>query len=398
MIRIAVFLNSTPQWGGEYQYALLFMKILKKLPQDQYEVVGICGSRDWIQWCRSNKVKIIDNSGSNTEIQHNDFYWKIIMKIPKMIWKIREIYFQYADNIGIQLKENKIDICIYADQKRMPFYNIPSISVEHDLMHRYEKRFPEVAEGYWNREAKYRTMKKCTDVVIVDSKLGKKQFMESYMGKKDKFPKIVPLPYISPRKQENFEEDEILNKIKKQLPQKFIFYPAQFWQHKNHINLLKAVKYLENILPDIHLVLVGSPKNNGKAIMRYIKDNQIQDKVSIYGFVNDATIFYLYRNAVALVMPSFFGPTNIPPLEAMTIGCPVLVADKYAMPEQVGNAGLCFNNEDPQEIANCIKKVWSDKKLREEMIRKGRLQVQKWGEQEFASRLKLIIDKLAFHL
>ena len=69
-------------------------------------------------------------------------------------------------------------------------------------------------------------------------------------------------------------------------------------------------------------------------------------------------------------MPSYFGPTNIPPLEAMALGCPVAVSNKYAMPEQVGDAGLLFDPDSPEEIAKCIKAMWLDDKLRQKMINK----------------------------
>lgn len=177
-------------------------------------------------------------------------------------------------------------------------------------------------------------------------------------------------------------------------PRKYIFYPAQFWKHKNHLNLLKAISLLKNSIKDIHLILVGSEKNNCKEIERYIIENDLQNEVTIFGFVSDANIIYLYKHAVAMVMPSYFGPTNIPPLEAMVLGCPVAVSNKYAMPEQVGKAGLLFNPDSPEEIAECIKKLWTDEKLRDEMKVLGYQRVKRWTEKEFAERLIQVLKKI----
>jgi len=44
-----------------------------------------------------------------------------------------------------------------------------------------------------------------------------------------------------------------------------------------------------------------------------------------------------------MIMPTFFGPTNIPPLEAIAVGCPVAVSNIYGMPHQLGDAALYFN-------------------------------------------------------
>ena len=91
-------------------------------------------------------------------------------------------------------------------------------------------------------------------------------------------------------------------------------------------------------------------------------------------------------------MPSYFGPTNIPPLEAMALGCPVAVSNKYAMPEQVGKSGLLFNPDSPEEMAECIRKIWVDDKLRNKMIKLGYQKIQRWTEVEFGKRLNKIID------
>lgn len=102
---------------------------------------------------------------------------------------------------------------------------------------------------------------------------------------------------------------------------------------------------------------------------------------------------YLYRHAVGLVMPSYFGPTNIPPLEAMALGCPVAVSDKYAMPEQVGRAGLLFDPDSPEEIAGCIQKMWTDDELRKRMTEEGYRRIRQWTQEDFKNRLFKVMDR-----
>ena len=114
--------------------------------------------------------------------------------------------------------------------------------------------------------------------------------------------------------------------------------------------------------------------------------------VTVLGFVNNEKITYLYKHAVGMVMPSYFGPTNIPPLEAMALGCPVAVSNKYAMPRQVGNAGLLFDPDSPDEIADCIKRMWLDEDLRNRMKALGYKRAQKWTRKEFGERLQKIMN------
>ena len=121
----------------------------------------------------------------------------------------------------------------------------------------------------------------------------------------------------------------------------------------------------------------------------------MESHVLIRGFVSDEQLIYLYRHAVALVMPTQIGPTNIPPLEAMALGCPVIVSNKYAMPDQVGNAGLSCDPNSAEDIAACIEKVWSDEKLRQDMIQKGYERSKKWTANAFKKRfIKIIMDEL----
>lgn len=122
-------------------------------------------------------------------------------------------------------------------------------------------------------------------------------------------------------------------------------------------------------------------------------DKRLEDHITILGFVNDGNMIYLYRHATAMIMPSYFGPTNIPPLEAMALGCPVAISNKYAMPEQVGQAGLLFNPDSPEEIAECIRRIWIDGELRERMIAEGYRRVQRWTEQDFKNRISKVVKR-----
>ena len=128
-----------------------------------------------------------------------------------------------------------------------------------------------------------------------------------------------------------------------------------------------------------------------KTIKKIISENCLDKNVTILGFVSNENVTYLYKHAVGLVMPSYFGPTNIPPLEAMALGCPVAVSNKYAMPEQVGDAGLLFNPDSPEEIAACIKAMWLDDTLRQHMIRKGYDRINRWTKQKFREKLQKIL-------
>lgn len=377
--KIAMVLVTEPSAGGEHQYALEIAECLQELPDFDYEIVAICRNRFWCKWCRENHIKYFQVNGDSHSTEQ--------IKRNSRFLLCSSIYNKYTTEFGKIVREEKIDVLFATAQMYIPNMNIKMVTPVHDLMHRYEPLFPEVRETYQWREAVFGLQAKCADYILTDSGLGKKQFIESYLKKRKRKPHIVVLPFTVPEHIAETKEEYI------KVPDRYVFYPAQFWKHKNHINLIKAIQILKNDIDDIYLILVGSEKNYCKEVRKYIAENDLDNNIQIMGFVSNENITYLYRHAVGMIMPSYFGPTNIPPLEAMALGCPVAVSDKYAMPEQVGDAGLLFNPDSPEEIANCIKRLWTDNDLREEMIKKGYRRINVWTRKDFKKRVLKVVRK-----
>ena len=113
------------------------------------------------------------------------------------------------------------------------------------------------------------------------------------------------------------------------------------------------------------------------------------------GYVSDGELVTLYKRARALVMPTFFGPTNIPPLEAFSLGCPVAISDVRGITEQVGDAAVTFDPEDVDSIADAIERLWLDDDLCRRLVSKGRHRIQSWTPEQFSSRLSEILLRCA---
>lgn len=378
---IGLILPTKPEDGGQHQYALLVVMCLLEKRDTAYNLIALCGNSFWRKLCKEKEIKFLNCSFPTNSLSEQKFNCNYPF--------LAEIYYTYMTTLGKIIRKEKIDILFSTQQGTfLPNYKVKIISPVHDLMHRYEPRFPEVSEHFEEREIYMKCLAKYATCILVDSKLGKKQFEKSYFDKSIRNPHVVSLPFVVPEHVWNATEKYI------EVPDKYVFYPAQFWKHKNHINLVKAINLLKNTIPDIHLVLVGSEKNNCNEIKKYIAENKLKNHVTILGFVSNENVTYLYRHAVGMIMPSYFGPTNIPPLEAMALGCPVAVSNKYAMPEQVGKAGLLFNPDSPEEIAECIKQLWTDKRLREKMRILGYKRVQRWTQKEFGEKLFKIIEAI----
>lgn len=381
MKNVAIMLTSEPQHGGEHQYLMLLFDSIKFCDGKYFNVLAICYNKYWKDVCKKYGISYIQMRGTS----YTQKEMELQIKYPYL-----NLYSNMRnDLLGKVIREKKISLLICGQQGIfLPKYRCKTIHPVHDLMHRYEPSFKEISSTYKSRDTVFRGVARLSDVVLVDSKLGKKQFIESYYNGRH-FPKIEILPFVAPQ-YVNKNKEEYIN-----TPAKYIFYPAQFWEHKNHLNLIKAVKIVKKVESDIQLVLVGSEKNSLKRIKELIKEEKLEKNVSILGYVSNEQIVYLYKHAVALVMPTYFGPTNIPPLEAMVLGCPVIVSDKYAMGEQVGDAGLLFDPDSPEEMAECIIKVWNNDDLRQKMIMRGYKRVKKWTERDFKRKfIKIVLSNL----
>src|SRR5207248_6957615 len=117
----------------------------------------------------------------------------------------------------------------------------------------------------------------------------------------------------------------------------------QFWTHKNHKRLLAALAKVRRRCGDVHLLLAGSRDNEYREIQRQVKALRLEQHVTFLGYVANDLMVNLYDRARAMIFPTLFGPTSIPPLEAFVRGCPVAASNIYAMPEQLGDAALLFD-------------------------------------------------------
>lgn len=138
-------------------------------------------------------------------------------------------------------------------------------------------------------------------------------------------------------------------RLRLQLPEKFLFYPAQFWVHKNHLRLIEAFREAAAQVPDLKLVLTGKKRDEYQTVMDAIEKSGLSGRVIHLGYVAQQDLQAIYRLATALVMPSLFESVSIPIYEAFQVGTPVAASGILAIPEQVGDAGLLF---DPMSVAS----------------------------------------------
>src|SRR5437762_10866221 len=101
-----------------------------------------------------------------------------------------------------------------------------------------------------------------------------------------------------------------------------------------------------------HLVCVGEDRGTKEHVMREAKALGVEHRIHTPGFVERSRLTSLYQHADALLYPSLFGPDNLPPLEAMALGCPVVAARVAGAEEQLGNAAALVDPFDVDGYAD----------------------------------------------
>jgi glycosyltransferase involved in cell wall biosynthesis len=173
------------------------------------------------------------------------------------------------------------------------------------------------------------------------------------------------------------------SRIKYALPDEFIFYPAATWPHKNHIKLLEAISILrKKYVFEKKLVLIGIPMNNHSRIMDTVKRLNLRKQVIFLHFVPFSDLPVIYNLSTIIVFPSLFEGFGIPLIEAMNVGLPIACSDRTSIPEIVDDAGIYFNPDSAEDIAEKIFLLWQDNDMKRELIRKGfgRAGLSKWKE------------------
>ncbi|MGV1756220.1 glycosyltransferase family 4 protein [Rhizobium sp. A22-96] len=160
---------------------------------------------------------------------------------------------------------------------------------------------------------------------------------------------------------------------------------------KPNKNLDFAIRAFE-ALGDISqkLVVVG-----GTAPSVFKSDGpQSNDRLLFPGRLTDAEIAALERHATAFVFPSLYEGFGIPPLEAMTQGCPVLAADIPAVREASGDAALYFDPTRQDELVVAMQRIATDEALRDDLRRRGRENVTRFSWDGSADRVLAMLEAL----
>lgn len=241
----------------------------------------------------------------------------------------------------------------------------PYLATVWDVQHRTHPYLPEMQQdGEWSyREKQTAPFLQQAASVIAGTRTGAEELRSLYGIPENR---ILIVPHPVPR---GFEGA----RVKTGVP--YFLYPANFWPHKNHATLIRALA----LLPEKKAELVFTGQGRNRPFLEALARSQGVDKrIQFVGHVDDEKLRGLYLGAAGLVYSSLSGPENLPPLEAMAAGCPVINSDFPGAREQLGEAAAFVPPLDAPVWAAAMEKLLRAPGANEvlERVRQGRRLVQ----------------------
>lgn len=166
-----------------------------------------------------------------------------------------------------------------------------------------------------------------------------------------------------------------------------LLYVGGISPHKNLQALLRAAAIVRRAESGPwHVVLVGDYQGDSflgcyRELNELVRTLALEGRVTFTGFVPDEDLVLLYNAASMLVLPSKGEGFGLPVVEAMACGLPVAASDRNSIPEVLGGAGLLFDPDSDDAVAECLLRLLHDPDLREELRKRGlaRAQAYSWG-------------------
>jgi glycosyltransferase involved in cell wall biosynthesis len=364
--------------GGAFHQAINAIKQFNKLSKDNFDFNII--------YSKIENKRVLDS--------YNSIYHKYTF-IDKLFlfFSTNDLFlhivnrFKLLSSLEKKIISNKGDVSYFLTQSITPIIlqKTPFIYTLFDLCHLQNQEFPEVRNFgiFRSRQIVLNDIIPKAILTITDSKV-----TTDFVSNKYSINRFIDMPYGTA--DFNLENNlSVTSKYKENQFGEYIFYPAQFWPHKNHVRIIQALSYLKNKnLLKFKIVFVGSDKGNLDFIKSIVKKNNLNEDVIILGFVNNAELYSLYKNCAVVLMASYFGSTNIPPLEAFIMCKPLI--NSIVCKEQTKDAAIYFDPDDYKSLANAIIEI-NDQNIVKDLVKNGQKRLDELSIERSISEEKLKI-------
>ncbi len=292
--------------------------------------------------------------------------------------KVREAFSRYPNRLlnasFAFLRQPKLERLVGpADALFLPNLNfvatrLPYAVTVHDLSFVRSPTFFSAKQRLWHRMINVPRLLREAAAVVAVSEHTKLDVVETFGIDASKIFVASPAADSSFRPQKEGAVTELRNRLGLRKP--YFLYLGAIEPRKNITGIIEAFDALGTDI-DADLVIAGGKGWLYEKIFRRAERSAKRNRIKFLGYVEAKDKPALYAGAIALVYPSFYEGFGMPPLESMAVGTPVIASNASSLGEVVGDAGLLVKPESTDSIAEAMRTVMTDEKLRAMMRERG---------------------------
>jgi glycosyltransferase involved in cell wall biosynthesis len=388
VIRLAIVVTDRKIWTGGYNYLLNLVEVSGEYLTSELCFVLFFGDDvDDVDVLPFAKVR-------GTEI----------VRSPAVSHSRRERVFANAVLLGVDpsirdlFENNRIDVVIEAAQFFGWRIRQPVIAWMADFQHRLLKHLFS-RRAYWRRELGFRVEIYSGRAIMLSSE-DARSHCERYYPRSRGRTHVVK---FAVKARPHLQSDEIRRVIESYgLPAHFFFLPNQFWRHKNHECVIRALGRLKKSGNDVVVAASGNPLDRGdpdhwNRLERLIVDLGVTQNFRLLGMIPNDHLYALLQGCSALINPSISEGWSTTVEEAKSIGTPMILSDLPVHREQATGMATFFDPARSDQLADilCIY-VPLDAKRRMELATEARTlnraAVERYA-QEFLNAVKIVAHR-----
>jgi glycosyltransferase involved in cell wall biosynthesis len=270
---------------------------------------------------------------------------------------------------------------------------LPSIYQPHDLQHLHYPQFFSKSE-FASRERCYRTFCDRASFVCVHTQWTKQDIIEQYGIAREKIA-VIPWGSVFHAYKTPSAESVEATTIKYGLKDRFFFYPAVTWPHKNHEVILRALHFLKSEYDNVsHVYFTGATTKRRTELDKLARDLGVSEQVHFLGFLTTEELQCVFIKATAMIYASRFEGFGLPILEAFHVRLPVISSNATTLPEVAQGAALYFDPDSPTELAALMKELLDTPEMRQGLIEKGTQVLSQYTFEDVTANFKILYKKI----
>jgi len=329
-----------------------------------------------ISYILSNCVALYRNAFSKPQ------HLKFLSKLSNLV----NPYKKYVDS-------SQIDV-LHIPFQYSPIYNVdvPVIITMHDIQEYHYPEYFKASQRLHRKINNINAMKESDHIIVSYDHI--KNDLLKYFDAKESNISVCPPSFAGEWFLTNKITAEFTLKEKYELSNRFLLYPAATWEHKNHINLIKAFEKLIEEGTDIYLICTGNLTAYHQIIEEEIKKLNLEEKVKFLEIVPEEDLMGLYKSASLVVIPTLYEAGSGPLYEAMRYSTPVICSNVTSLPETMGNDHYIFDPNNVDEMADLINKMLTNDEFKRKNLENSKMRMESLKAVDYTNNIIDVYKKV----